>query len=307
MPTPSRAASTRWKTFAWAVPAAIVLVVIVVLAARGLRQLPDVRSFIADYPGHAALPTDAPVGLPAWLGWQHFLNGFFLILIIRSGWLVRKTKRPPAFWTRDNTRFPRTTNPPKRISLDLWLHLSLDVLWILNGIVFIVLIFATGQWVRIVPTGWDIIPNALSVAIQYASLDWPLENGWLNYNALQVIAYFLTVFVAAPLAIVTGIRMSGLWPQGAKRLNRRYPIEIARAVHFPVMLYFVLFVIVHVTLVLATGALRNLNHMYGSRDDGSWVGAGIFALSLMVMIAAWLLARPLFLRPIASLMGKVSR
>ena len=32
--------------------------------------------------------------------------------------------------------------------------------------------------------------------------------------------------------------------------------------HFPVMLYFVAFTVVHVALVFATGALRNLNHMY---------------------------------------------
>ena len=306
MPSPSRVA-VPWKKLAWAVPAAIVLVVAVVLAARGLRELPAVRSFIADYPGQAALPAGAPVGLPAWLGWQHFLNGFFLLLIIRTGLQVRTTKRPAASWTRNNSRFPRTKNPPRRISLELWLHLSLDALWVLNGIVFIVLLFATGQWVRIVPTSWDILPHALSTGLQYASLDWPTESGWTNYNALQVLAYFATVFLAAPLAIATGIRMSGLWPRDAARLNRIYPVGLARAVHFPVMLYFVVFVVVHVTLVLATGALRNLNHMYGARDDGSWVGAAIFAASLVVMVAAWILARPLFLRPLASLTGTVSR
>jgi thiosulfate reductase cytochrome b subunit len=306
MPAPSKIAFP-WKTLAWAAPAAIALVVVVVLAAKGLRAVPDVQSFIADYPGFASLPATAPVGLPAWLGWQHFLNGFFLLLIIRSGWLVRTTKRPGAYWTRDNSRFPRTANAPRRISLDLWFHLSLDVLWVINGLVFIIVIFATGQWVRIVPTSWEIVPHALSTAIQYASLDWPLENGWVNYNALQVLAYFVTVFVAAPLAIATGIRMSGLWPSDAARLNRIYPIGLARAVHFPVMLYFVLFIVAHVTLVLATGAVRNLNHMYGSRDDDSWVGAGIFAGSLVIMVAAWLAARPLFLRPIAARMGKISR
>src|SRR5690606_19398257 len=131
-------------------------------------------------------------------------------------------------------------------------------LWVLNGVVFFVLILVTGQWMRIVPTSWEVLPNALSVAIQYASLDWPTENGWVSYNALQELAYFVTVFVAAPLAIVTGLRMSSAWPRDAARLNRAYPVELARAVHLPVMLYFVGFVIVHVTLVLATGALRNL-------------------------------------------------
>ena len=62
-------------------------------------------------------------------------------------------------------------------------------------------LFVTGQWMRIVPTSWDVFPNAVSAALQYVSLDWPTENGWVNYNALQLLAYFTTVFIAAPLAI----------------------------------------------------------------------------------------------------------
>ena len=73
------------------------------------------------------------------------------------------------------------------------------------------------------------------------------------------------------------------------------------------MLYFVLFIIVHVTLVVATGALRNLNHMYAVRDDTSWVGFWIFAASLVIMIAVWIAAQPLFLRPSAALTGKLRR
>jgi hypothetical protein len=65
--------------------------------------------------------------------------------------------------------------------------------------------------------------------------------------------------------------------------------------------------VVHVFLVLTTGALRNLNHMYGLSDDDGWFGFWVFLASVAVMVAAWFLARPIFLRPIASLMGKVSR
>jgi hypothetical protein len=72
------------------------------------------------------------------------------------------------------------------------------------------------------------------------------------------------------------------------------------------MIYFVAFIVVHVFLVLATGALRNLNHMYAGSDDVSWIGFWVFAASVAVMVGAWFLARPLFLRPIASLMGKVT-
>jgi thiosulfate reductase cytochrome b subunit len=306
-PTKPTAARSKWFRLVWIVPAALVVLLAVVLAAKGLRGLPAVQSFVADYPGESELPHGAPVGFPAWLSWQHFLNSLFMLLIIRTGWLVRTTTRPPAYWTRNNKGLVRTKNPPAKISLHLWLHLSLDALWVLNGAIFFILLFATGQWMRIVPTSWDVFPNAISAALQYASLDWPAENGWVNYNSLQLLAYFVTVFIAAPLAIITGLRMSSAWPKHTEKLNKIYPIEAARAVHLPVMFYFVGFIIVHVTLVLATGALRNVNHMYAGRDDASWVGFWIFAASLVVMIAAWIAARPLLLRPVASLTGSVTR
>ena len=169
------------------------------------------------------------------------------------------------------------------------------------------LLAVTGHWVRIVPTSWDIFPNMVSAAIQYASLNWPLENGWVHYNALQLVAYFLTVYVAAPLAVLSGLRMSTWWPAKTGTLNRAYPIEAARALHFPVMLYFVAFTVVHVFLVFFTGALRNLNHMYTSRDVVDWWGLGIFAVSILVIAAAWYLTKPVFTAPLAARMGTVTK
>ncbi len=309
------ASSTRWADFrqsqwfklVWIMPSVLVLGVIVVLAAKGIRDLPAVKSLMTDYPGQSALPNGAPVGFPAWVQWQHFLNAFFILFIVRTGWQIRTTKRPAAFWTRNNTGLIRTKNPPVRIGLHVWLHLSLDALWVLNGLVFYVLVFVTGQWVRIVPVSWDIIPNAVSAAIQYASLNWPTEDGWVNYNALQTLSYFVVVFIAAPLALLTGIRMAPGLAGQFRRIDKIYPIKVARAIHFPVMLFFVAFVVVHVTLVLATGALRNLNHMYAGRDDVTWWGFGIFALSIVVMIAGWIALRPSILASIAGFTGSVRR
>lgn len=275
---------------------------IVVQLTRWFIGLDFMQDFLASYPGETHLPPNAPVGLPAWLGWQHFFNAFLIVLIIRSGLQVRTEKRPPAYWT------PRwSKNGRGRISLNLWFHQALDILWLVNGIVFVVLLFATGQWMRVVPTSWEYVPNAISASLQYLSLDWPLENGWVNYNSLQVLAYFATIFIAAPLAALTGVRMSGLWPKQATTLNRIYPVEWARAVHFPVMLYFVAFIVVHVVLVFTTGVLRNLNHMYAARDAHDWLGFWIFVASLVVIAAAWVAARPTVLAPIAGLFGKVGR
>jgi thiosulfate reductase cytochrome b subunit len=277
---------------------AIAAAAILVLAARGVTTLPGVPQFLERYPGEYHLPETVEPGFPWWARWTHFLNIFLMVLIIRSGYQVRTQQKPPAYWT------PKKGG--KKISIDLWLHQGLDFIWLLNGLAFVVLLFTSGHWMRIVPSSWEVFPNALSAMLQYATLDWPVENGWVNYNSLQQIMYFLVVFVAAPLAAITGVRMSELWPKNAKALNKIYPVEVARALHFPTMLFFVFFIVVHVFLVFATGALRNLNHMYAGTDVVNWTGFFLFAASLLVIVGGWVAARPLVLAPIAKLFGQVS-
>ncbi|WP_217136231.1 cytochrome b/b6 domain-containing protein [Leucobacter chinensis] len=295
----------RGKQLAWWVKVvvlgglgAIVAAAILVLAARGVTTLPGVPEWLERYPGEYELPESSEPGFPAWARWGHFFNIFLMVLIIRSGLLVRTQQQPPAFWT------PKKGG--KKISINLWLHTSLDILWIVNGLIFVVLLFASGHWVRIVPTSWEVFPNAASSLLQYMTLDWPVENGWVNYNSLQQIMYFLVVFVASPIAIITGVRMSEWWPKDAEKLNKMFPAPLARAVHFPTMLFFVLFILIHVFLVFATGALRNLNHMFAGTDVVNWTGFWLFALSIAITVAGWFACKPLVLAPIAGAFGKVS-
>ena len=305
--TPTKSERSRWFKLFWIVPIILVVGAGIVLLAQAFRASDPGSSFLKTYPGHSELPSFAPVGFPAWLEWQHFLSAFFILLIVRTGWQIRTTRRPPAYWTRKNAGALKTKNPPIRISLSVWFHLTVDILWILNGVLFYVLLFVTGQWVRIIPTRWDVFPNAISAGLQYASLNWPTEDGWANYNALQLLTYFVTVFIAAPLAILTGVRMVPGLAVRFQKIDKIYPVAVARKIHFPVMIYFVAFTVVHVTLVLATGALRNLNHMYAGRDDQSWIGFGIFAGSVVLMAAAWIAVRPTILASMASLTGNVRR
>lgn len=277
---------------------------VVILVAQWMRTIPEVAIFISNYRGTTPLPEGAPVGLPAWLGWQHFLNMFFMLLVIRTGLIIRSKKRPPAFWTRKETGLISRIGPAQRMGIYHWLHISIDVFWVLNGVVFIVLLWVTGQWMRIVPTSWDVFPNAVSAALQYASLRWPLENVWVNYNSLQVLAYFVTVFIAAPIAIKTGLRLSPVWPKEGW-MHRVFPEDLARRLHTIVLFYFFIFIVAHVTLVFTTGALRNLNMMFAANDGTSWLGAGIFGLAVVVMVIGWLLAKPSILKPLARLSGKV--
>jgi thiosulfate reductase cytochrome b subunit len=204
-------------------------------------------------------------------------------------------------WTakQDSISLPKHVGLPglrHTIGLARWWHLGFDVLWLANGIVFYVLLFTSSEWRRLVPTSWQVFPDALSVLIQYLSLDWPAENGWAAYNGLQVLAYFITVFVAAPLALITGLGMSPALSTRFKRISKLLSIQVARSSHFLVLCWFLLFIVIHVALVFSTGLLRNLDHIYSGTDAGSWTGFWLFAASMAVVIVAWLLASPFTLR-----------
>jgi DMSO/TMAO reductase YedYZ molybdopterin-dependent catalytic subunit len=77
-----------------------------------------------------------------------------------------------------------------------------------------------------------------------------------------------------------------------KRISRTFSIQFARSVHFLVLVWFVVFIVVHVTFVFTTGALVNLNHMYVGRDDHTWIGFALFAVSMVVVLVAWVAATP---------------
>lgn len=289
------------QAIAWLLGAAAlgILAAAAVAFMRALLSFPFMQDFLAAFPGEYEPAVAVEPGFAPWVNWAHFFNVFLMVLIIRSGLRIRNEKRPTAFWTPRN-------DPKGKVSLTIWFHQALDILWLANGVIFVVLLFVTGHWARIVPTSWEVIPNALSAALQYVSFDWPTEHGWVNYNSLQQLAYFVTVFIAAPLAAATGFRMSGMWPKKAERLSKAYPIEWARALHFPVMIYFVVFIIGHVALVFLTGFLRNLNHMYASSDAVGWTGFWVFMASLVVIALGWAAARPLVIAPVAKLFGSVS-
>ncbi|MGV8979298.1 MAG: molybdopterin-dependent oxidoreductase [Cellulomonas sp.] len=317
-----RIGQSKWFNLMWLLPIGFVLLLGGVALAKELRAQPGVQSFIAQYPG-SILPPNGTEGMPLWVGWQHFFNLFLMTFIIRSGVQIL-TDHPRLYWTRhstpgkewfriqkavpddplwtakqDSVDLPGQVGLPgirHSIGLARWWHLGVDTLWLANGVIFYVMIFATGHWQRLVPMSWDAIPNAISVALQYMSLNWPLDHGWVAYNSLQVIAYFITVFIAGPLALITGLGMSPALSTRFKRISSVLSIQTARSLHFLVLAWFLFFIVMHVTLVFTTGMRDNLGYMYASRDDHSWTGFWVFAASMVIVIAGWVAATPFTLR-----------
>ena len=279
-------------------------------------------------PGLPANPTSIPetatepYGFPAWLRITHYVNFLFLVLLVRSGlqiladhprlyWNVHCT--PGTEWLRltpievpkdrlwtakDDSRYlsPWIGLPGYRHTIGMarhWHFLSV-LFWVVNGLVFVILLFATDQWKRLVPNSWQIVPDAWAVFVYYATLHLPPEpNGFYHYNALQQLAYFGVVFVLAPLAILTGPSMS---PALTNRF-KWYPKlpgnrQIGRSLHFLVMCAFVLFLVGHVAMVAITGLVRNMNHIVVGTDDSSLAGvyfglAGVGVIVVVNALANW--------------------
>jgi len=319
-----RVGRSRWFNLLWLLPIGFLLLIVLVAVAKGLRGDAFMQHFIRRYPGtDVASPPAGTVGFAAWVDVQHFFNLFFMVFIIRAGVQIL-SDHPRLYWTRhstpgrdwfriqrpvpddplwtakqDSISLPGQVGLPglrHSIGLARWWHLSVDALWLLNGVVFYVLLFATGRWQRLVPTSWDVFPNALSTLVQYLSLNWPAEHGWVAYNGLQLIAYFITVFIAAPLALITGLGMSPALSTRFKRISKVFSIQTARSLHFLVLVWFLIFIVLHVTFVFTTGLLVNLNHIYAGRTDDSWIGFGVFAASMIVVVAGWVAATPFTIR-----------
>ena len=67
-----RVGRSKWFNLLWLLPIGLVLLLVAVAVAKGLRGDPVIQQFIARYPGtlYSARAT-AATGFPAWLQWQH--------------------------------------------------------------------------------------------------------------------------------------------------------------------------------------------------------------------------------------------
>ena len=295
--------------------AAAMLVAVPVLAAWiefllvGLPHIPPVPQI---FPNNFA----GPHGFPVWVRYCHFFNFLFVTMLIRSGLSILADHprlyfnnhcTPGSEWIRltpiivpkdrvwtakDDARYvsPLVATPGYRHTIGLarcWHFLNVYG-FIITGFFFVIMLFDTEQWRRLVPQSPLVLLQAWNTWVHYATFHLPTElNGFYGYNALQQIAYFCVVFVFGPTAILTGIAMSPAavnhFHWYAKLFGGR---QSARSIHFLTMLSFFAFIVVHVTLIVMTGFVRNMNHIVMGTDDLNhrgmilgFVGIGVVALS----------------------------
>ncbi|MBB3601724.1 DMSO/TMAO reductase YedYZ molybdopterin-dependent catalytic subunit/thiosulfate reductase cytochrome b subunit [Mycolicibacterium sp. BK556] len=329
---PSVRIGRRWFSSLWLLPLGVIGLVLSIAVVREMAHYEWFHEFIARYPGTSTQyvePVDS--GFPWWLRWQHFFNLLFMMFIIRAGLQIladhprlylNAGSKPDTEWMRlrepvpvnrrdsddaetiwtakeDSVALPKQLGLPgfrHSVGLARWWHFSFDLLWLINGVLFIVLLFCTDQWKRLVPTSLDVFPNALSTALQYLSLQLPENAGFSTYNALQLLAYFITIFIAAPLAFVTGLlqapSIAGRFGTGAGLLNR----QVARTVHFGVLVWMLIFIVMHTVMIFITGFVGNVNHITLGTNTNSWWGVALYGAWMAIVIVFWLVASPLTIR-----------
>lgn len=219
------------------------------------------------------------IEFPLLIRLTHFFHFLFLSLLVRSGieilgghpklywnddcapgseWIRFTKNRMPedALWTAEEEITPLSPwiALPGRDHLGLgrhW-HFASVTGWIACGVVYLALLFGTSEWRRLVPTDWSILPGAWKALETYARLRIPRGGG--VFNPLQQLSYFLVVFALAPIQILTGLAMAPALAARFPKLSRALGgHQAARSVHFLCLLAFIVFFLVHVSMVIAHG------------------------------------------------------
>jgi thiosulfate reductase cytochrome b subunit len=261
------------------------------------------------------------VDFPFWLRATHLFNLVLMGILVRSGWEIlsslprlwwRGDSKPGTEWLRlTRRRLPteegvytslmdeRSMSPllalPGRENIGLGRHWhGLGVmLWVLNGLVYVILLFATGLWRRLIPTSWEVFPEAWESARIYLGLGVPSIEHFQPYDALQMLTYSAVIFLLAPLMILTGLAMS-------PAIRSRFPwyvkifrnVQVARSLHFLCHAFFILFIVGHVGLVLIVHPEYNLPHMMlGIENNEPEYFAQAFTVALItiaLVLAFWI-------------------
>ena len=263
-----------------------------------------------------------PLDYPLWLRGAHFFNFLLLSLLVRSGfeilsahprlywndhctpgseWIkfTGKQQAKDRLWTAsdEETSFPSAIALPGRENLGLgrhW-HFLADFAWLLTGLVYVVMLFVTPEWRRLIPTSWQIVPDAWHAARLYLSFQLVETPG--GYNALQQLSYAAVIFLLAPFSIATGLAMSpavaARFPQYIKLFHGR---QGARSLHFLALCAFAAFFIGHVTIValhgfrteLAMIVLGETHNPHRTRALAIWLGglAGVITIHIVATMCS---------------------
>ena len=147
-------------------------------------------------------------------------------------------------------------------------HFFFAWLFVINGLVYLALGFANRHIPRdLWPRRWQLKPaHVWREIVTHARLRFPKGEEARTYNILQKGAYLGVVLLLLPLMVATGLTMSPGFDAAAPWLLDLFGgRQSARSIHFISASLIVLFVIVHLVMVVASGAWNNIRSMVTGR------------------------------------------
>ncbi len=143
-------------------------------------------------------------------------------------------------------------------------HFFFAWILVLNGLVYVAYLIGRRHIRDLWPSLTDLKAIPRSIA-NHVRLRFPEGEEALHYNVLQKLAY-LSVVIAFPILILAGLTMSpaidSAFPWLLTVFGGR---QAARALHFLLATYLVLFVIVHLVMVVLSGPINNMRSMITGR------------------------------------------
>ena len=145
-------------------------------------------------------------------------------------------------------------------------HFFFAWLFVINGLVYLLYSLASGHLRRdLAPSGSELKHIGPSIR-EHLRLKFPQGEEAKRYNVLQKLAYLIVVLVLLPLMLLTGLAMSPGMDAGYPFLLEIFGgRQSARTIHFIAASGIVLFVVVHLVMVLISGAWNNLRSMITGR------------------------------------------
>lgn len=141
--------------------------------------------------------------------------------------------------------------------LSAWFLVGIGASYLLAGVF-------TGHFRRhILPRPKDLAPATLwSDVKDHLRLRIRTATGGPHYGIIQKCTYFGVVFLALPLAVVTGLTMSPAISAAYPFTSRLFGgFQSARTIHFFAFVVLILFLLVHVVMVVKSGFRRQMRAM----------------------------------------------
>lgn len=258
------------------------------------------------------MATEMVFDFPWWLRVEHFLNIIFVTFFIRSGIEILGTyprlhtnvhNKPGAQWAEFTIKskpkhkyyavgseyedYSPIISLPGRglLGLGRYWHFMTVMGYVTFFIIYYILLFATGQWLRYIPPSFDFPVQVFNNIVSYLAFVSPEPMPGYPFNAIQQMAYATAIFILPPYMIFTGIMQSPAvnthFMKLTKALGGR---QMIRSAHWWGLIGYLMFIIGHVSMVLLHGYGHEVSKMVFGNSDSPIAGGVIFGTGLLFVV-----------------------